>query len=173
MGRSIWFSQARAERSWETLCNVAHAGGDQGLLNQYFGEKWNTDIKYHLPFTYNCAASQAYFFAPAFQKFKGDIKILHYLGQGMKQGRAAVLLGRMTSLLDTSLVEGSECAADWLLDAVIGCFFSSRRCSWWLEAYQERETHETLKRLPWRSCRQAVEPEPRERRTRQEMVDLP
>jgi lipopolysaccharide biosynthesis glycosyltransferase len=58
-------------------------GGDQGLLNQYFGEKWNSDIKYHLPFTYNCAASQAYFFAPAFHKFKGDIKILHFLGQGI------------------------------------------------------------------------------------------
>lgn len=55
-------------------------GGDQGLLNTYFGD-WSTrDISRHLPFVYNMTASATYTYLPAFLRFGQDVKIVHFLG---------------------------------------------------------------------------------------------
>ena len=53
----------------ETDCVIAsHPGGDQGLLNTYWGDWATKDIKYHLPFIYNMVANAHYGYAPAFQR---------------------------------------------------------------------------------------------------------
>lgn len=55
-------------------------GGDQGLLNSFFGASWSFDLQKHLPFTYNTSFSAAYSYLPAFRRFERDIKVLHFLG---------------------------------------------------------------------------------------------
>lgn len=56
-------------------------GGDQGLLNTYFGTDWlESDIQKRLPFIYNMHASAVYTYAPAFRKYGDQIKIVHFLG---------------------------------------------------------------------------------------------
>jgi len=55
-------------------------GGDQGLLNDFFSD-WSTkDISRHLPFTYNTVSSATYSYAPAFNRYGKDVKIVHFLG---------------------------------------------------------------------------------------------
>jgi len=55
-------------------------GGDQGLLNDFFSD-WSTkDINRHLPFTYNTVSSAVYSYAPAFNRYGKDVKIVHFLG---------------------------------------------------------------------------------------------
>jgi len=55
-------------------------GGDQGLLNDFFSD-WSTkDISRHLPFTYNTVSSAVYSYAPAFNRYGKDVKIVHFLG---------------------------------------------------------------------------------------------
>ncbi|XP_050325178.1 putative mediator of RNA polymerase II transcription subunit 12 isoform X4 [Bactrocera neohumeralis] len=56
-------------------------GGDQGLLNLYFGDWAQSDIKKHLPFIYNVAAFASYCYLPAFKQFRDKIKILHFAGK--------------------------------------------------------------------------------------------
>uniref|UniRef100_A0A1A9ZAT0 glycogenin glucosyltransferase n=1 Tax=Glossina pallidipes TaxID=7398 RepID=A0A1A9ZAT0_GLOPL len=56
-------------------------GGDQGLLNQYFGDWAYVDIHKHLPFVYNVTAYASYCYLPAFKHFKDKIKILHFAGK--------------------------------------------------------------------------------------------
>ena len=64
---------AKTQGSWD--------GGDQGLLNSYFSD-WSTkDISRHLPFGYNVHAAATYAYLPAFEQFKKDIKVIHFLGQ--------------------------------------------------------------------------------------------
>lgn len=55
-------------------------GGDQGLLNEFFSDWATADIRRHLPFTYNTVSSAVYSYAPAFNRFGKDIKIVHFLG---------------------------------------------------------------------------------------------
>ena len=50
------------------MCSFSHAGGDQGLLNLYWGDWATKDIKYHLPFIYNVVPNVTYGYAPAFQR---------------------------------------------------------------------------------------------------------
>lgn len=50
-------------------------GGDQGLLNQYFSN-W-----FRLPFAYNVTANAAYCYLPAFNRYRQEIKILHFAGR--------------------------------------------------------------------------------------------
>jgi len=45
------------------------AGGDQGLLNQYFSEWARHDISRRLPFIYNVVTQQFYTYQPAFKQF--------------------------------------------------------------------------------------------------------
>ncbi|XP_028583588.2 glycogenin-2 isoform X1 [Podarcis muralis] len=55
-------------------------GGDQGLLNSFFNNWATTDINKHLPFLYNLSSSVVYTYAPAFQYFGKDAKVVHFLG---------------------------------------------------------------------------------------------
>ncbi|XP_061483024.1 glycogenin-2 isoform X2 [Rhineura floridana] len=55
-------------------------GGDQGLLNSFFSNWATTDINKHLPFIYNLSSSVVYTYAPAFQHFGKDAKVVHFLG---------------------------------------------------------------------------------------------
>ncbi|XP_011192573.3 putative mediator of RNA polymerase II transcription subunit 26 isoform X5 [Zeugodacus cucurbitae] len=61
--------------------NGSFDGGDQGLLNLYFGDWAQSDIKKHLPFIYNVAAFASYCYLPAFKQFRDKIKILHFAGK--------------------------------------------------------------------------------------------
>lgn len=51
-------------------------GSDQGLLNEYFENKW-----VRLPFLYNVTASVSYQYRPAFEKYKEGIKVFHFIGE--------------------------------------------------------------------------------------------
>ncbi|XP_053742723.1 glycogenin-2 isoform X2 [Synchiropus splendidus] len=55
-------------------------GGDQGLLNSFFSGWPVEDIRKHLPFIYNLSTSSVYSYAPAFQQFGHEAKIVHFLG---------------------------------------------------------------------------------------------
>lgn len=55
-------------------------GGDQGLLNSFFGASWLASLSKRLPFTYNVAFSSVYSYMPAFRRYEKDVKILHFLG---------------------------------------------------------------------------------------------
>lgn len=50
-------------------------GGDQGLLNQYFENRWH-----RLPFTYNVTPSASYQYTPAYQHFKDNVNVVHFIG---------------------------------------------------------------------------------------------
>jgi len=63
------------------LQNGSFDGGDQGLLNQYFSDWAEADIKKHLPFIYNVTAYASYCYLPAFKQFRDRIKILHFAGK--------------------------------------------------------------------------------------------
>ncbi|XP_024080753.1 proteoglycan 4-like isoform X2 [Cimex lectularius] len=55
-------------------------GGDQGLLNEFFGDWATKDIQKHLPFTYNMVCTASYSYLPAFKFFENKVKILHFIG---------------------------------------------------------------------------------------------
>ncbi|XP_065533596.1 glycogenin-2 isoform X3 [Lathamus discolor] len=55
-------------------------GGDQGLLNSFFSNWATADIGKHLPFLYNLSSSAVYTYAPAFNHFGRDAKVVHFLG---------------------------------------------------------------------------------------------
>ncbi|KAM9820882.1 glycogenin-2, partial [Neosynchiropus ocellatus] len=55
-------------------------GGDQGLLNSFFSGWPVEDIRKHLPFIYNLSANSVYSYAPAFQQFGHEAKVVHFLG---------------------------------------------------------------------------------------------
>ncbi|KAM4560573.1 glycogenin-2 [Odontesthes bonariensis] len=55
-------------------------GGDQGLLNSFFGSWSVEDIGKHLPFIYNLSASSLYSYLPAFIQFGHKAKIVHFIG---------------------------------------------------------------------------------------------
>jgi len=55
-------------------------GGDQGLLNTYFGSWATKDISKHLPFVYNMVSSASYSYLPAYQRFGGQVRIVHFIG---------------------------------------------------------------------------------------------
>lgn len=66
---------------FETLARRARAGlsfdgGDQGLLNQFFENKW-----FRLPFTFNVTPSASYQYTPAYQHFKNTVSVVHFIGQ--------------------------------------------------------------------------------------------
>lgn len=62
------------------LNNRSFDGGDQGLLNAFFADWAFSDIRRHLPFIYNCVYTSFYTYRPAFAKFAGQVKIVHYAG---------------------------------------------------------------------------------------------
>eukprot|EP00051_Salpingoeca_urceolata_P004656 m.66677 g.66677 ORF g.66677 m.66677 type:complete len:345 (-) comp13771_c0_seq2:1179-2213(-) len=56
-------------------------GGDQGLLNAHYSSWSRGGPEQRLPFTYNMTANASYGYAPAFEQFRGDIKIVHFIGE--------------------------------------------------------------------------------------------
>ncbi|KAJ2147726.1 glycogenin glucosyltransferase [Coemansia sp. RSA 562] len=55
-------------------------GGDQGLLNAYFGDWSRADHTRRLPFAYNTTSTSFYSYAPAFAHFAHAIKVVHFIG---------------------------------------------------------------------------------------------
>lgn len=55
-------------------------GGDQGLLNSYFSDWSTSDSSRRLPFIYNMTTNVSYSYAPAFNQFKENVKIVHFIG---------------------------------------------------------------------------------------------
>jgi lipopolysaccharide biosynthesis glycosyltransferase len=55
-------------------------GGDQGLLNDFFSDWSTASTSRILPFGYNVHAAATYAYAPAFNKFKDQVKVVHFLG---------------------------------------------------------------------------------------------
>jgi len=55
-------------------------GGDQGLLNQYFSDWFDSDIAKRLSFIYNMHSTASYTYLPAFKKFGERVKVIHFLG---------------------------------------------------------------------------------------------
>ena len=63
---------ANAHGSWD--------GGDQGLLNSFFSD-WSTkDINRIIPFGYNVHGIASKWYVPAFERFKDEVKIIHFTG---------------------------------------------------------------------------------------------
>jgi len=54
-------------------------GGDQGLLNTYFGN-WRSSLARRLPFIYNMVSNVSYTYAPALKQYASGVKIVHFLG---------------------------------------------------------------------------------------------
>lgn len=70
-----------SNETFEVLARRARAGlsfdgGDQGLLNQFFENKWH-----RLPFTFNVTPSTSYQYTPAYQHFRENVAVIHYIGQ--------------------------------------------------------------------------------------------
>ncbi|BFZ06765.1 hypothetical protein BsWGS_09804 [Bradybaena similaris] len=55
-------------------------GGDQGLLNLYFGNWATADIGRHLPFIYNVVSQSFYTYLPALKQFHDNVKVIHFIG---------------------------------------------------------------------------------------------
>ena len=77
---------------YEGLLEIAQStgsfdGGDQGLLNEFFSN-WSTSRTKNnyqiarLPFVYNVTPSLSYAYLPAYNRFKSEIKIIHFIGHG-------------------------------------------------------------------------------------------
>ncbi|CAK6972055.1 glycogenin-1-like [Scomber scombrus] len=56
-------------------------GGDQGVLNGFFGDWATADISKHLPFIYNLSSIAIYTYLPAFKQYGGNAKVVHFLGK--------------------------------------------------------------------------------------------
>ncbi|KAF9577528.1 Glycogenin-2, partial [Lunasporangiospora selenospora] len=55
-------------------------GGDQGLLNSYFSGWSRGEPSNRLPFVYNTTPSSVYSYAPAFQHYKDNLAVIHFVG---------------------------------------------------------------------------------------------
>ncbi|KAI9721881.1 MAG: glycogenin glucosyltransferase [Chrysothrix sp. TS-e1954] len=66
-------------RSLSTMASsgTSFDGGDQGLLNQYYGGRpWH-----RLSFAYNCTPSSSYQYEPAYRHFRSSISMTHFIGK--------------------------------------------------------------------------------------------
>ncbi|GJJ70702.1 glycogenin [Entomortierella parvispora] len=55
-------------------------GGDQGLLNSYFGGWSRGEASNRLPFVYNTTPTAVYSYAPAFQQNRDRLAVVHFIG---------------------------------------------------------------------------------------------
>lgn len=55
-------------------------GGDQGLLNTFFTSWASGDAAQRLSFTYNMTANASYGYAPAYEQYKKQIRVIHFIG---------------------------------------------------------------------------------------------
>jgi len=60
--------------------SLSKKGGDQGILNDFFSN-WSTTHDARLPFVFNVVSTAFYSYRPAFQRYKPDIKVFHFIGQ--------------------------------------------------------------------------------------------
>ncbi|KNE55558.1 hypothetical protein AMAG_17793 [Allomyces macrogynus ATCC 38327] len=56
-------------------------GGDQGLLNAFFGAAWRVDPARRLPFTDNMTPTANYMYLPALRAFASSVRVLHFIGR--------------------------------------------------------------------------------------------
>ncbi|KAF6212793.1 hypothetical protein GE061_010502 [Apolygus lucorum] len=82
------------------LTNGSFDGGDQGLLNMYFGDWATKDITKHLPFIYNMVATATYSYLPAFKAFGGNVKIAHFIGSSKPWLQALPSGSTLSNFLD-------------------------------------------------------------------------
>lgn len=79
------FVASPSEETFKSLCDSAvregsFDGGDQGLLNSHFSD-WSTGpSSRRIPFTYNLTVNASYSYAPAFARFRNDLKVVHFIG---------------------------------------------------------------------------------------------
>ena len=59
----------------QSLSEGSFDGGDQGLLNVAFEDRWK-----RVPFIYNTCPGTAYSYAPAYRHYESRIKMIHFLG---------------------------------------------------------------------------------------------
>ncbi|CAF1567237.1 unnamed protein product [Rotaria magnacalcarata] len=64
----------------EELSAVPDAGGDQGLLHEFFSSWGSSDISRRLPFVYNVTSNAFYSYLPAATRFRNDIRIIRFAG---------------------------------------------------------------------------------------------
>ncbi|XP_078357880.1 glycogenin-1-like [Oculina patagonica] len=64
--------RAKLEPSWD--------GTDQGLLNDVFGDQWCNVPRRRLPYTYNMAYSTFKIYRSAHDRYKDQVKVIHFLG---------------------------------------------------------------------------------------------
>lgn len=50
-------------------------GADQGLLNDFFAQSWT-----RIPFVYNVTPNTHYQYSPAYERFKDDVRVVHFIG---------------------------------------------------------------------------------------------
>ncbi|CAH3030032.1 unnamed protein product, partial [Porites evermanni] len=55
-------------------------GTDQGLLNDVYGNSWRTVPIRRLPYTYNMAYSTFKIYRSAYDRYKDEVKVVHFLG---------------------------------------------------------------------------------------------
>jgi len=58
----------------------SYDGGDQGLLNSFFGDWGFGNMSRHLPYTYNCCSVTFYSYLPALKQFASKVKVVHFIG---------------------------------------------------------------------------------------------
>ncbi|XP_078356872.1 glycogenin-1-like [Oculina patagonica] len=63
---------AQLEPSWD--------GTDQGLLNDVYGDQWRNVLRRRLPYTYNMAYSTFKIYRSAHDRYKDQVKVIHFLG---------------------------------------------------------------------------------------------
>ena len=68
----------------DLLLNIPRLGGDQGLLNTHFSEWATADAAHRIPFAYNVTFTASYGYAPALRHFRGDVRIVHFIGAATK-----------------------------------------------------------------------------------------
>lgn len=73
------------EETYQALIKLAEKegsfdGGDQGLLNSYFSDWSVGPSSRRIPFTYNLTINASYSYAPAYARFKNDVKVVHFIG---------------------------------------------------------------------------------------------
>ena len=79
------FVAVPSEETFKSLMKLAERegsfdGGDQGLLNAYFSDWSVGPSSRRIPFTYNLTINASYSYAPAYARFKNDVKVVHFIG---------------------------------------------------------------------------------------------
>jgi len=87
----------------------SYDGGDQGLLNSFFGGWGFTDMSRHLPYVYNCCSVTFYSYLPALKQFAGKVKVVHFIGANKPWNSQALPKGGPTSDAVSGLPNFLQC----------------------------------------------------------------